>query len=201
MKELVKTLAIIQTELKAKKSSYNPFGKFYFRKSEDILEAIKPFLLKYKVYVIVSENYIHGNDNCPPMIESTATISDGVDIISASALVGIDLNQKGMQTAQQFGAASTYGKKYALGNLFLIDDTEDADATNDHGNGVVSKLKEKTKPTITKDQIELARKFVKSGGLVTAIEHKYELNKGQKEELKKLENGRKTKTESTKETK
>ena len=201
MKELVKTLAIIQTELKAKKSSYNPFGKFYFRKSEDILEAVKPFLLKYKVYVIVSENYIHGNDNCPPMIESTATISDGVDIISASALVGIDLNQKGMQTAQQFGAASTYGKKYALGNLFLIDDTEDADATNDHGNGVVSKLKEKTKPTITKDQIELARKFVKSGGLVTAIEHKYKLNKGQKEELKKLENGRKTKTESTKEIK
>ena len=201
MKELVKILAIIQTELKAKKSSYNPFGKFYFRKSEDILEAVKPFLLKYKVYVIVSENYIHGNDNCPPMIESTATISDGVDIISASALVGIDLNQKGMQTAQQFGAASTYGKKYALGNLFLIDDTEDADATNDHGNGVVSKLKEKTKPTITKDQIELARKFVKSGGLVTAIEHKYKLNKGQKEELKKLENGRKTKTESTKEIK
>ena len=201
MKELVKTLAIIQTELKAKKSSYNPFGKFYFRKSEDILEAVKPFLLKYKVYVIVSENYIHGNDNCPPMIESTATISDGVDIISASALVGIDLNQKGMQTAQQFGAASTYGKKYALGNLFLIDDTEDADTTNDHGNGVVSKLKEKTKPTITKDQIELARKFVKSGGLVTAIEHKYKLNKGQKEELKKLENGRKTKTESTKEIK
>ena len=183
MKELVKTLAIIQTELKAKKSSYNPFGKFYFRKSEDILEAVKPFLLKYKVYVIVSENYIHGNDNCPPMIESTATISDGVDIISASALVGIDLNQKGMQTAQQFGAASTYGKKYALGNLFLIDDTEDADATNDHGNGIVSKLKEKTKPAITTDQLKKATEYMAAGGSIDAIKTKYKLTAGQEKNL------------------
>ena len=30
-----------------------------------------------------------------------------------------------MQVPQQFGSASSYGKKYALGNLFLIDDTQD----------------------------------------------------------------------------
>ena len=46
MKELNQKLAQIQTELKAKKSSYNSFGKYHFRKAEDILEAIKPFLLK-----------------------------------------------------------------------------------------------------------------------------------------------------------
>ena len=57
-----------------------------------------------------------------------------------TAIVGVDLNQKGMQTSQQFGAASTYGKKYALGNLFLIDDTEDADATNKHGKGLQLRL-------------------------------------------------------------
>ena len=68
-----------------------------------------------------------------PTLQSTATISDGKDAIHATALVGVDLLQKGMQTAQQFGAASTYGKKYALGNLLLIDDTADADATNTHG--------------------------------------------------------------------
>ena len=39
MAELNKTLAVIQTDLKAKKSSYNAFGKYYFRKAEDILEA------------------------------------------------------------------------------------------------------------------------------------------------------------------
>ena len=128
MKELTKSLATIQTKMKAKKSSYNAFGKYYFRKSEDILEAIKPFLLEHKVYVTVSEEIV-ATDPVPTLL-STATISNGTDAIHATALVGVDLNQKGMQTAQQFGAASTYGKKYALGNLFLIDDTEDADAGN-----------------------------------------------------------------------
>ena len=55
------------------------------------------------------------------------------DAIHAQAVVGVDLNQKGMQVPQQYGSASSYGKKYALGNLLLIDDTQDSDATNDHG--------------------------------------------------------------------
>ena len=142
MKELNQKLAVIQTELKAKKSSYNKFGKFYFRKAEDILEAIKPFLVKHGVTVTINEEMIESNPF--PIIQSTAIITDGDKYIRATALVGVDLNQKGMQTAQQFGAASTYGKKYALGNLLLIDDTEDSDATNDHGkkSSVVNKIKE-----------------------------------------------------------
>ena len=111
MKELNQKLAIVQTELKAKKSSYNSFGKYYFRKSEDILEAIKPFLVKHGVTVTINEEMI--STDPVPVLQSTATISDGKDAIHATALVGVDLNQKGMQTAQQFGAASTYGKKYA----------------------------------------------------------------------------------------
>jgi hypothetical protein len=131
MKELNQKLAIIQTKLKAKKSSYNSFGKYYFRKSEDILEAIKPFLMEQGVTVVINEEIISADPF--PILQSTATISDGENAIHATALVGVDLNQKGMQTSQQFGAASTYGKKYALGNLLLIDDTEDSDATNKHG--------------------------------------------------------------------
>ena len=171
MKELTKSLATIQTKLKAKKSSYNSFGKYYFRKSEDILEAIKPFLLEHGVYVTVNEEIV-GVDHVP-MIQSTATISNGKDAIHATAMVGVDLNQKGMQTAQQFGAASTYGKKYALGNLFLIDDTEDADAGNKHG--VVDKIKAKAKPTITAVQLLKAIDYVKAGGDIKAIESKYKL--------------------------
>ena len=131
MSKLNQKLAIIQTKLKAKKSQYNSFGKYYFRKAEDILEAIKPFLLEHGVTVTINEELIV-NDPVPT-IKSTATITDGVDAIHATAVVGVDLNQKGMQTSQQFGAASTYGKKYALGNLLLIDDTADSDATNTHG--------------------------------------------------------------------
>ena len=181
MKELTKTLATIQTELKAKKSSYNSFGKYYFRKSEDILEAAKPFLLKHNVYVVVNEELTGVGD--VPMIQSTATISDGKDAIHATAVVGVDLNQKGMQTAQQFGAASTYGKKYALGNLLLIDDTEDADASNKHG--VVDKIKAKAKPSITKEQLVKAKEYIAAGGKIEAIESKYKITNEQRKDITK----------------
>jgi len=88
-----------------------------------------------------------------------------------------------MQTSQQYGAASTYGKKYALGNLFLIDDTEDADATNSHGKGVAAKVAAKTK--ITADQMNKAVEFVKGGGDINAIKSKYSLTPAQEKQLTK----------------
>jgi len=182
MKELNQKLAIIQTKLKAKKSSYNSFGKYYFRKSEDILEAIKPFLIEQGVTVTINEEMI-STDPVPTM-QSTATISDGKNAIHATALVGVDLNQKGMQTAQQFGAASTYGKKYALGNLLLIDDTEDADAQKP--SKAIDKIKQAAKPTITAEQLQKAREYVLAGGEVKAIETKYKLTVKQINELNDL---------------
>ena len=170
MKDLNKKLAVIQTELKAKKSSYNAFGKYYFRKAEDILEAVKPFLLRENVSVRVNEDLI---SDTPPTIQSTAILSDGENSIKATAIVGVDLNQKGMQTAQQFGAASSYGKKYALGNLFLIDDTEDADSTS--GGGTANKIVNKAKAEMNNDQYQKAIEFIKGGGAISAIESKYRI--------------------------
>ena len=181
MKNLNKKLAVIQTELKAKKSSYNSFGKYYFRKAEDILEAVKPFLIREGVSVRVLEELVMGDHN-PPIIQSTAVISDGENSINATAIVGVDLEQKGMQTAQQFGAASSYGKKYALGNLFLIDDTADADSTN--GGGKASQIVNKAKPKMTKEQLNKAIDFVQKGGAITAIESKYNVTPLQMEALK-----------------
>ena len=179
MKELNQKLAIVQTKLKAKKSQYNSFGKYYFRKAEDILEAIKPFLMEQGITVTIKEEIIATDP--VPTIQSTATISDGVDAIHATAVVGVDLNQKGMQTSQQFGAASTYAKKYALGNLFLIDDTEDADATNNHGKA--AQVTQKPKAKITKEQMTKAIEFVKDGGSVDAIKKKYTLTAAQIKQL------------------
>ena len=190
MKELNQKLAQIQTELKAKKSSYNSFGKYYFRKAEDILEATKPFLLKHGVTVTLNEELITVvNDDTTdpvPTIKSTATITDGENAIHATAIVGVDLQQKGMQTAQQFGAASSYGKKYALGNLFLIDDTADADVTNDHGkSNAVNKIKQAAKPAITKEQLTKAKEYLTAGGSIEAIESKYKLTNEQRKSLTK----------------
>ena len=186
MKELNQKLAIVQTKLKTKKTSYNAFGKYYFRKAEDILEAIKPFLLEQGVSVTISEEIIATDP--VPTLQSTATISDGENAIHATAIVGVDLNQKGMQTAQQFGAASSYGKKYALGNLFLIDDTQDADASNDHGkkSNVVNKIKKAAATPITADQMKKAKEYIAAGGNIEAIETKYKLTDEQRKNLTKV---------------
>ena len=187
-------LTTIQTKFKSKKSRFNSFGKYYFRSAEDILEATKPFLIELGVSVTINEEVRVLFDNMP-MIESTATISDGKSEISATAVVGVDLNQKGMQTPQQFGSASSYGKKYALGNLFLIDDTQDSDATNDHGKSTTT-----VKPSLSVNTqaFTKATEYLKSGGDITAITKKYKVSPEALAKLKQAEvHGTKTSNKQT----
>ena len=172
-------LATIQTKFKSKKSRFNSFGKYYFRSAEDILEATKPFLLELGVSVTINEELI---DSQPfPILQTTAIISDGDAAIHATSVVGVDLNQKGMQTPQQFGSASSYGKKYALGNLFLIDDTQDSDAINTHGKNGMPELASVTDPAFTK-----AKDYILSGGKLDTIKSKYKLSPNVEKALKTL---------------
>tara|TARA_R100000329_G_scaffold63343_1_gene56404 strand:- start:813 stop:1364 length:552 start_codon:yes stop_codon:yes gene_type:complete len=177
-------LTKIQQEFKSKKSRYNSFGKYYFRSAEDILEATKPFLKELDVAVTINEELISHD---PPVLKVTAKIMNGeaevgLDTHSyaqAIAIVGVDLDQKGMQMPQRYGAASSYGKKYALGNLFLIDDTQDADATNNHG-------KQTIQAAMGAAQLKSAKDYIKSGGKIDAIKAKYTLTKAQEKELATL---------------
>ena len=158
-------LTKIQTEFKSKKSRFNSFGKYYFRSAEDILEATKPFLKELGVTVRINEELLP--TDAAPVLQCTATIFDGTDALSATAIVGVDLDQKGMQMPQKYGAASSYGKKYALGNLFLIDDTQDSDATNTHGkNGT-------TKQKLTEAGLTKAIEYIAKGGSIDTIKNKY----------------------------
>lgn len=179
---LSQKLSAIQIEFKANKSRYNSFGKYYFRSAEDILEGLKPFNEKYGVYFTVSEDYIYSHDL--PVIISKAAIHDTSEInsIEVKAIVGVDLEQKGMQTPQAFGSASSYGKKYALGNLLLIDDTQDSDASNSHGKAPAVK----TKLTPKDAAFEKAKEFITNGGSIDTIKSKYELSKEAVEILSKL---------------
>ena len=178
-------LATIQTKFKSKKSRFNSFGKYNFRSAEDILEATKPFLLELGVSVTINEDIQEIGGLL--VMTSTADLYDGKDSISARAMVGVDLNQKGMNVPQQFGSASSYAKKYALGNLFLIDDTADSDATNDHGKKRFEPAKSKPTLTSTKDPaFNKAQDYIKAGGKVEAIKAKYALSKEVEQELTTL---------------
>ena len=111
-KTINEKLTKVQVEFKSKKSRFNSFGKYYFRSAEDILEATKPFLKELGVTVVVTEELLP--TDAAPVMKVTATFSDGTDAIHSTAIVGVDLEQKGMQMPQRYGSASSYGKKYAL---------------------------------------------------------------------------------------
>jgi hypothetical protein len=185
--ELSEKLSKIQVEFKAKKSKYNSFGKYNFRSAEDILEALKPMNEKYKVYFTINEQLVNAN---PPMMSSVATICDCESglTIDCQAVVGIDLEQKGMAMPQRYGSASSYAKKYALGNLLLIDDTADADATNNHSNVPKNEPKEKSFDNvlgINTDAFKKAKDYLAGGGDIELIEKKYKLTAEVKEALTK----------------
>jgi len=193
MKELSlnEKLSRIQIEFKANKSRFNSFGKYNFRSAEDILEGLKPFNEKYGVSFTITEKLLHESfgENSLPMIQSTATIIDNKGLeLSATAIVGVDLNQKGMQVPQQFGSASSYAKKYALGNLLLIDDTQDADANNKHDSSIKIADLVDDKKWLNKNTPEFTKsiEYLKSGGNIEAIEKKYKLAKAVKDELLKV---------------
>ena len=131
----MKELILIQNELKAPKSQFNAFGKYKYRSVEDILEAVKPLLLKYECTLTIEDEVKEVGGLV--FIEATASIQvdkEGrMEGRAVTAQAGIDINRKGMDVAQSYGSSSSYARKYALNGLFLIDDTKDPDSTNDHG--------------------------------------------------------------------
>jgi len=126
MENLIK----IQSELKAPKNQFNAFGKYKYRNCEDILEALKPILSQYKCTLTLSDEIKEIGGII--FVQSTAQLIDGENVMQVTAQAGIDPNRKGMDISQSFGSSSSYARKYALNGLFLIDDTKDADSTNDH---------------------------------------------------------------------
>jgi len=133
---ILEKLQRIQLELKAPKNQYNSFGKYNYRSAEDILEGVKPFEEKYKVLFKINDTLKEVGGRV--FVDSEAKVidlevTDRESSISSTAQAIVDFDAKGMQMPQRTGAASSYSKKYSLGNLLLLDDTKDSDASNTHG--------------------------------------------------------------------
>lgn len=122
-------LIAVQRRLKAPKNQWNSFGKYSYRNCEDIFEGLKPLLEEYDLLLIMNNDivFIEGYF----YVKATATVKDPVtgSSISAVAFAREPTSKKGMDDSQVTGTASSYANKRALGNLFAIDDTKDADTT------------------------------------------------------------------------
>lgn len=123
-------LSRIQKGLKAPKNQRNAFGGYNYRSCEDILEAVKPLLDDCSL--TVSDEIVAIGDRF--YVKATARLSlSAEDYVQNIAFAREPLAKKGMDEAQVTGATSSYARKYALNGLLAIDDTKDADTTNDHG--------------------------------------------------------------------
>jgi hypothetical protein len=157
MENLTKKLVRIQGSLKAPKNQRNNFGNYNYRSCEDILEAVKPLLIKEGLLLTISDSIAPE----PLFVNAVAEITDGKDKLQVRAQAGINLNRKGMDVAQCYGASSSYARKYALNGLFLIDDTKDADATNNH-----SKVPENASTSVlepNKDWLQEPKDYIGKG--------------------------------------
>lgn len=126
-KSFIERIAEIQANLNAPKNQYNSFGKYKYRSCEDILEGVKPLLKG--LFLSISDEILLIGDRY--YVKATATITDGENVHSASAMAREEENKKGMDAAQVTGATSSYARKYCLNGLFGIDDAKDAD-TDEH---------------------------------------------------------------------
>lgn len=124
------TLAQIQQAVKAPKGQFNKFGNYKYRSCEDIVEAVKLVINPLGFYLTITDEIILIGTRY--YVQATAKVSNGTETFSATAFAREDESIKGMAVSQITGSASSYARKYALNGLFAIDDTKDADATNDH---------------------------------------------------------------------
>ena len=149
-------LVLLQNELKAPKSQMNKFGGYKYRNNEDILEAVKPLLLKYDFTLVLSDDVVLIGERY--YVKVTAKLIDTIEglWIENSALAREEETKKGMDASQITGASSSYARKYALNGLFAIDDTKDSDTTND-GKNETPKVNELGVSTKAQEEIAKAR--------------------------------------------
>lgn len=160
MNEINKILSDIQITLKAPKDSYNSFGKYKFRNCQSILENVKPLLKKHTASLSLSDEVVAIGDRI--YTKATATLSVGEESVSSTAFAREADDQKGMTAAQVSGSTSSYARKYALGGLLCLDDSEDDDATNDHGKGPTATTTPPAKPAPAKpasDEAEMVKRI------------------------------------------
>ena len=156
----------VQTELKTPKGQFNAFGKYKYRSCEDILEALKPVLNKYKLTFFINDEIVEVNNR--NYVKATITIINiekPDEQLQISALAREEETKKGMDGSQITGASSSYARKYALNGMFMIDDTKDSDSTNTHGKDKTEQEKVKDFLNSRNGMIEKLSEYVKGDKL------------------------------------
>ena len=174
-------LMLVQSELVCPKDLYNAFGKYKYRSTESIIEAVKPLLKENGLILNISDEIVQIGDRFYVRATATLTDTETNEKVETSAFAREDLNKKGMDLAQVTGSTSSYARKYALNGLLAIDDTKDSDSTNTHEKG----QNDTNKSILSEAQIKRLYAIAKSAG-VEAEKVKSQVKKAFGVEIKQL---------------
>ena len=147
----------VQKEAKAPRSIKGQFGNA--RSAEQILEAYKPVCNNHGLFLTTTDEVVQvGERNYVKAVATVVNVEDPTEFVSASASAwegeipqskyGTDI----IDSSQLTGKTSSYAKKYALQNLFAIDDTKDADQNPKEDEASILK---RAKGTINNKLVEL----------------------------------------------
>lgn len=168
----------IQTEIKAPKNLYNSFGKYKYRNAEGICEAVKPFLQKENVSLVLVDDIVAVGSRY--YIKATARLLDNEssELVEVSAFARESETKKGMDDSQITGTASSYARKYALNGLFLLDDTKDADSDEYHNQTYKQAKEQGSNEKVTSEQVgKLKCEMLRTGVTEAYLCEYYKLEK------------------------
>jgi hypothetical protein len=166
----------LQKNLKAPKDKRNNFGNFQYRNAEGILEAYKEEVKKetYPNDLVLTHSFKIDLIGSRIFAICTSTLETSCAKKEAVGFAEIDVSKKGMDQSQLSGAVTSYAKKYALCNLFAIDDSKDDPDADEKP--------EKVKKEPTKNAFGLS----KDGDLASGADMTETLENENKELVKRL---------------
>jgi hypothetical protein len=131
MKIFAKLLEV-QKKLKVGKGQKNDFGGYNYRSAEDILEKARPLCNELGLVLTTDCEMILLGDRYYAKVFAQVADVESDEKFGVYGEAREQATRTKMDESQLTGVAESYAKKRALGNLFALDDTMDADSNEFH---------------------------------------------------------------------
>lgn len=185
MKSILTALSSFQQSCPAiVRSSNNPFFKSKYAALDDIQRHIKPYLQSTGLVVTQANVVIDG----APYVESRVWHVESGEFITSQFPVIV-----GKVSAQDYGSAVSYAKRYSLTgllNLIVADEDDDAQAVSVYSGSISVTNTAPELPSLDAEKYDAMVKFISEGKIkeVESAIKKYKLNDSQKKLLTSLIN-------------
>lgn len=170
----------VSNEIKIEKTGWNAYGEYAYITPEDLENALKPLLLKYRLFTHVNVNHLENGRNIATLKIEDFDNDDDYQIYSMDVP---DITLKAANAVQSVGGLRTFCTRYLKMSAFSV--AENTDDFDNMENGGESKSSSKTKAEnpdqkVKNELTEICKEKIKElGGDKTAVYEvlkKYETN-------------------------